>query len=134
LITEQEGGAARENLEPAQARQRRDQFRRHCVGNGAVDLGLADLSERQHRDRGLLADLLRRLVGRLDRCGILPGLSRERLFHRAGEPEATAMHGPDQSLRLAVVVQGTARGLDERRDRRVGDETAIPDLIDQLVL
>ncbi len=94
-----------------------------------VGLGLTDLAEGQHRDRRLPADLRRRVNGVRDpRREFCADFGRNDHLHRANKAKATAVHGADQALRLAVIVQGPARRLDQRRDRRVGDEPAVPDV------
>ena len=54
--------------------------------------------------------------------------------HLGDEAESPAVDRPDEALRPAVVAERLARGLDAARDRGLGDDAAVPDLLDDLVL
>ena len=99
------------------------------------------IGERQHRDGGAVErrelPVLRlgrraRAAGRAVavRCGAVRGLR----LHVADEAKALSRDGADHGLILAAVADRLARGVDPARQRRFGDDAAVPDRLDQIVL
>ena len=55
-------------------------------------------------------------------------------LHVADEAKTLARDGADHGLILAAVADRLARGVDPARQRRFGDDAAVPDRLDQIVL
>lgn len=113
-----EARVPRDDEQPADARQAGDDVLDHAVGE-IVLIGIAaQVDERQHGDGGAGGNAEARL--RLFHRCVGAGL----LAHGADEPKAPAREGADETLLLAIVLEGAARGVDEAGQRRVGDDAS----------
>ena len=75
-----------------------------------------------------------RRFNRFDCLRLYLGRAGAAIFQLADETETPAMDGPDVFLSVPVVAERLADGFHDGRYRGVRYETAIPDLLDQLVL
>src|ERR1700759_4212077 len=67
--------------------------------------------------------------------GSIPGTGVRRLrVHRANEAKAFARDGPDKLLASAAIADRLARGVDTAGQRRLRDNSAVPDFIEKVVL
>ena len=134
-----ETGIARHHPQLAEARQVGDDVLGHAVGEIVLVIVAAEIGERQHGDRrpvALRQGIRRRFAGarqHLARSRRAPQRHAVRAYRR-DEAHAAAMDGADQLLLRAVVADRRARRLDPAGDGGVGDDAAVPDMLDQIVL
>lgn len=129
LVAEAKRRTARNDEQPAQPREFRDQLVRQPLRDRRVCPGTADKAKRQHRD-----GWPRHRVGRLARyslrcrCDVVA-----HNLYRRDEAKALAVKGPDELLALAVVAERLARRLDAAAQGGVADDAPVPDLFEDLV-
>ena len=135
-----EGRPAGRDEQPAQTGQVRDQLVGQRVRERRVAFIAADESKRQHRQRRA-GDSIQPL-GHCSEAGIalrrrIPRVARRgaaaRRFGLRHEAVPLAVERLDEALRLAVVAERLPRRLDATRDRGVGHDATVPDLLDDLV-
>ena len=68
------------------------------------------------------------------KCAAERGSRRKCAADLPHEPKTLARDGADHSLILAGVADRGARGVDAAGQRRFGDDAAVPDALDQIVL
>ena len=133
------GRVAGDHVEPAQLRQRGDDVLGDAFRKIFLRGFAADVDEGQHGNgwpvqrRQLMARRFARLVGWLQP---VDGGFRAASMHMdvADEAKALACDGADHGLILAAVADRLAGGVDSAGQRGFGDDAAIPDSLDQVVL
>ena len=127
-----EGRVARDDEEPAQLRERRDDVLADAVGEILL-LGLAaEVREREHRDGRTVGQ---RQCGRRGAARIRTGRGflAVGLLDGSDEAHALAGDGADQPLLLAGVVERAAGRIDAAREGRFRHDAAVPDRVEQIV-
>src|SRR5262249_42531482 len=132
-----EGGVARDDEEPANFRQRRDDVLADCVGKIFLLLFAAHVGKGEDGDGRLVGPRLSAACEllRLAECGgSATGLTGPCPHtHRADEADAPARDGADQLLLLAVVAHRLARGVDTACESRVRNDPTTPNRAYEIV-
>ncbi len=132
---------ARDHGQPAVPRQQADDVLGHPVAEIIALRIAAEIVERQNRDRGPRCP--GRGIGRLGRVAPRPALrlGLRRSDYRgctvadlADEAEAALVQRADEQLVVAGVADRLASGVDAARQRRLRNDSSVPDRLDQLVL
>ena len=127
-----ERGIARDHVEPAQLRQRGDDVLADAFGKiFLLRLAAHDWRTAARRSRGDRAPEVpvraaRRRARCVGRIAVRFAAGSLRL-HLADKAKTFSRDGADQLLILAAVADRLARGVDPARQRRLGDDAAVPD-------
>src|SRR5258706_918618 len=117
---------ARDDEEPAQLRERRDEVLAEAVGKIFLLCIAAHVDEGEHGDHrpvGPWRRRKRRICGNWARAGLVAGGAR---LYLSDEPDALARKTAYQGLFLAPVSDRPSHCLDVRGERRVGHDPAAP--------
>ena len=122
---------ARDDEEPAHLGERSQDILADAVAEIFLLGVIAHVLEGEHRDGRTFGDGSGRRGGGLGPDSLRDGCHLDAL---ADEAKALARDGADQALRLAIVLQGLAHGVDPAVQRRVRNGPVAPDLGNQVVL